>query len=303
MRTLALTSVLVVLSAQGALAHDSGGEEPYLAWTLDPWIVLPLVVISALYFVGTMRLWWRAGHRNTRLQQSILYGLGCASLAVALISPLHWLGERIFTFHMIEHEIVMAVAAPLVVLARPIGTVLWGLPTNARRFAAAFVQGPWVRACWRMFSEGRNATILHGVAIWGWHAPGLFDAAVTNIVIHRLQHLSFFVTAVLFWWSVLRRSDYGVGAFHLFLTMLHTSALGALMALSPRLLYGEQTLHSAEWGLTRLEDQQLAGVMMWVPAGTVYAGAALALTALWITRASKHSVRVDALRTPHLDRH
>jgi cytochrome c oxidase assembly factor CtaG len=130
----------------------------------------------------------------------------------------------------------------------------------------------------------------------------LFDAAVTNVVVHRLQHLSFFVTALLFWWSVMRRSDYGVGAFHLFVTMLHTSALGALMALSPRVLYGEQTLHSAEWGLTRLEDQQLAGVVMWVPAGTVYAGAALALTALWISRASKHAVTLNALTSAHLDR-
>ena len=101
----------------------------------------------------------------------------------------------------------------------------------------------------------------------------------------------------------MRRSDYGVGAFHLFVTMLHTSALGALVALAPRVLYAEQTLHSADWGLTRLEDQQLAGVVMWVPAGTVYAGAALALTALWISRASKHAVTFNALTSPDFDRH
>lgn len=303
MRALAALAILVLAGGRAALAHGSGDEEPYLAWTFDPWIIAPLVAAFAVYLSGTIRLWSRTGYRRVRLRHAIAYGAGCLSLAAALVSPLHWLGERVFTFHMIEHEIVMAVAAPLIVLARPIGTLLWGLPGNVRRFTAAFFQHPWLRAFWRTVSEGRNATILHGVAIWGWHAPGLFDAAVANIVVHRLQHLSFFVTAVLFWWSVMRRSDYGVGAFHLFITMLHTSALGALMALAPRVLYGEQTLHSAEWGLTPLEDQQLAGVVMWVPAGTVYAGAALALTALWISRSSKHSVNFDALPASHLDRH
>ena len=118
---------------------------------------------------------------------------------------------------------------------------------------------------------------MHGVAIWAWHAPILFDAAVTNIVLHRLQHLSFLLTAIVFWWSVLRNSNAGLAAWHLFVTMLHTSVLGALMALAPRVLYQAQTATAAAWGLTPLEDQQLAGIIMWVPAGTIYAGAALAM--------------------------
>ena len=253
--------------------------------------------------MGMAKLWWRAGYGRARLLHGLAYGAGWASLFAALISPLHWLGERVFTFHMIEHEIVMAVAAPLMVLARPIGTMLWGLPGIVKRYSVSLVRQPQVRALWKTISEVRNATLLHAVAIWGWHAPGLFDTAVANVVAHRLQHLSFFVTAILFWWSVMRRGDYGVGAFHVFVTMLHTSALGALMALAPRVLYGAQTLHSLEWGLTPIEDQQLAGVVMWIPAGTVYAGAALALTALWISRSSKYSDQFNALPAPHLDQH
>jgi cytochrome c oxidase assembly factor CtaG len=161
--------------------------------------------------------------------------------------------------------------------------------------------GRWMRlpatdAVWGLLSAGRTATILHGMAIWGWHAPLLFDAAVSNLVLHRLQHLSFFLTAVLFWWSVFRRSETGAAAWHVFITMLHTSVLGALMALAPHLLYREQQEAAAAWGLTPLEDQQLAGVIMWVPAGTIYAGAALTLIALWITRAAKQTERTDA---PH----
>lgn len=149
------------------------------------------------------------------------------------------------------------------------------------------MKGGSAQAAWEWISRGTITTTLHAVAIWAWHAPVLFDAAVTNVTLHRLQHLSFFATAVLFWWSVLWRSDRGVAAWHLFVTMLHTSVLGALMALAPHVLYVAQTRVSEEWGMTPLEDQQLAGMVMWIPAGTVYVGAALALLALWISTSGK----------------
>ena len=119
----------------------------------------------------------------------------------------------------------------------------------------------------------------------------------TNVVLHRLQHLSFFLTAVLFWWSVFRRSETGAAAWHVFVTMLHTSVLGALDGTgAASALPASKQAAAAAWGLTPLEDQQLAGIIMWVPAGTIYAGAALALIALWITarRPDKRS-ETDAL--------
>ena len=210
------------------------------------------------------------------------------------MSPLHWLGERLFTFHMIEHEIIMAISAPLIVLSRPVGTLLWSLPRRIRIKAGRVMQLAAVRKAWNWLSAGSTATLLHAIAIWAWHAPALFDAAVTNVVIHRLQHLSFFLTAVLFWWSVFRRSETGAAAWQVFVTMLHTSVLGALMALTPRVLYVAQTATASAWGLTPLEDQQLAGIIMWVPAGTIYAGTALALMAIWIRRSGQKARRADA---------
>jgi len=286
MRTLALILPLLLLRVPAAQAHGGAADESYLAWTFDPWIVAPLVLAAAVYTAGTWTLWRRARMAHLRAWRAFAYAAGWLSLAAALVSPLHWLGERIFTVHMIEHEIVMAVAAPLMVLSRPIGILMWGLPAGARAAVAALAQHPVVRTAWRHASSGANATLLHGLAIWLWHVPAWFDAAVNDVAVHRLQHASFFATAVVFWWSVLRRGEYGSGAWHLFITMLHTSALGALMALSPRVLYSLQTLHSGEWGLTPLQDQQLAGIVMWVPAGTVYAGAALWLLAVWIRRSS-----------------
>jgi len=218
---------------------------------------------------------------------------GWLSLLGSLVSPLHSLGEQLFTFHMIEHEIIMAVSAPLLVLANPVGTLLWSLPRSLRVFVGRAMRHASITKCWNWMTEGTHATIIHGIAIWAWHWPVLFDAAILDIAIHRLQHLSFFLSAVLFWWSVFRRSEAGAAAWHVFITMMHTSVLGALMALAPRVLYGAQTATSSAWGLTPLEDQQLAGIVMWVPAGTVYAGDVLALVAIWIKRAGTRTRDVD----------
>jgi putative membrane protein len=296
MRTLTPSLIFISLGASLAFAHGDNvkGHEPL--WTFDPWIVVPLALSGALYALGASGLWIRIGlGRGVRFAQALCYGIGWLTLAGALISPLHWLGERLFTAHMIEHEIVMAVSAPLMVAARPSGALLWALPRQLRLMFARFAQAAASRAVWNWLTGAGTATLIHGVAIWAWHAPLLFDAAVSNVGVHRLQHLSFFATAVLFWWSMLWRSDFGVAAWHLFITMLHMSVLGALMALAPRVLYGEQTAKAADWGLTPLQDQQLAGIVMWVPAGTIYAGAAIVMMALWISRSSANLRQGDAI--------
>jgi putative membrane protein len=136
-----------------------------------------------------------------------------------------------------------------------------------------------------------SATVIHGVAIWGWHLPFLFDAAVTNTAMHRLQHLSFFATALLFWWAVVWKSDRGAAAWHLFMTMIthqHPRRLDG--ARTARALYRPDANRGA-WGLTPLEDQQLAGMIMWVPAGTIYAASAMTMLALWIRGSSEGGAR------------
>lgn len=288
--------MLLIGSPSHVFAHGTESHGSAAAWTYDPWVVVPLLAAGLLYAHGSARLSHRtAVGRKVRGWHSAAYVAGWLSLSLALVSPLHWLGEHLFTFHMIEHEIVMAISAPLLVMSRPVGTVLWSMPRGIRIAVGRFLRRPAVTAFWQRLSSGGNATLLHGVAIWAWHAPLLFDAAVVNVAVHRLQHLSFLLTALLFWWSVLRSSESGVAAWHLFLTMLHTSILGALMALAPRVLYTAQTATALDWGLTPLEDQQLAGLIMWVPAGTVYAGAALALTAIWIRHSSSTQERRDAI--------
>lgn len=290
-------AALVLPSDSSAHGGDLG--ELWLtdpAWTSDLKVIAPLYISAILFLVGTVRLWRRAGHgRGVRRWQVACFWSGWTVLALALLSPLHWLGERLFTAHMVEHELLMVIAAPLLVLARPGSTMLWAFPGPWRPLIGGVTRLPVLGTTWRFVRAPFPATLLHGVALWAWHMPGLYDRVLENALAHWLQHLSFLLSALLFWWALLygsvRSRGYGASFLYLFVTSLHTGLLGVLLTVSPRLWYPRQVAAAAEWGLTPLEDQQLAGLVMWVPAGLVYAAAALTLVALWIRRSGPEAVR------------
>ncbi|RWE79837.1 cytochrome c oxidase assembly protein [Mesorhizobium sp.] len=277
-----------------------GAGAPEAGWTLALPITLPLAAIAMIYGIGAGTLWRRSGRgRPERLRQALLFAAGWSVLAVALVSPIHALGERVFSAHMIEHELLMAVAAPLLVAASPGAGLMWALPAPLRRGTGKLTHGKVLQALWAFAARPLSATILHGIAIWIWHVPVLFEAALQQGVLHYAQHASFLGTALLFWWVLLPRSGrqqtYGISVMHLFFTSLHTGLLGVLLLVSPKLWYPENAFGAALWRLSPLEDQQLAGLVMWVPAGLIYGGAALLLAGLWIsnsgTREAAHALR------------
>lgn len=288
-------AILLALASPGAaLAH--GGPSDLLTgstWTYDPWIVAPLYLSGILYLIGTLRLWRHAGAgRGIAYWQAACFWGAWLALAFALVSPLHWLGERLFTAHMIEHGILMIVAAPLLALARPMGGIAWGLPARLRPAFGAFTRRVSRSRTWQLLTDPLIAALLHGFAVWAWHMPLLYNAVLESVTAHRLQHLSFFLTALLFWWALLQarplRRGYGIAVFVLFATMLHTGILGILLTLSREVWYPSQAAFAAEWGLTPLEDQQLAGLVMWVPMGLIYTAAALAIAGRWIAASGRH---------------
>lgn len=251
---------------------------------------------AMLWAIGSTRLWNRSS-ATTEMAYRLLWGMGGIGCLIAMqLSPFHHWSEELFTFHMIEHEILMAVAAPLLVLSRPGAALLWALPRQGRQGvgrAVAAVQGS---SLWAWLSRKSVATLLHGFAIWAWHLPTLFEWAIADHIVHWLQHLSFFATGLLFWWALLRRplaAQAGQAVGHLFVTALHTGLLGVLLTFSRRLWY-DPAPDVTEWGLTPLEDQQLAGVIMWVPASIVYALAAVAMMALWLRSLSSRREFGDA---------
>ena len=281
---LALRVGLLLLLAGGAQAHGSRAIGAGPGWTLDPWILIPLALAAATFAIGWTRLIARSSHGVGALRRrGLLFGSGWLMLVAALVSPMHQAGERSFTAHMAEHEILMLVAAPLLVMSRPLAIMLWAYPLELRQGLGRFGRGAPLQRVWRASTEPVTATLIQAAALWAWHAPTLFDLALAQTGWHIAQHLSFLVSALLFWSAMLNPRDQRSGALGpaplcLFATSVVSGALGAFMAFSESPWYaGYARLGMAPFGLTPAEDQQMAGLLMWIPGGLVHAVAALVL--------------------------
>jgi len=178
---------------------------------------------------------------------------GCLVFAIALLSPLHSLAATRFWIHMVQLELLMLVAAPLLVIGNPLGATPRHAPralSGQFRYAAPIV-----------------TSVLYAVTLWVWHVPALYDAGVAHPVLQVVQHASLFLAALLFWGAVLRPAPGGIDVLCIVVTMIHMGLLGALLTFAGRPLYAGFTL----------EDQQLGGLIMWVPAGSL-----VLLKGLWV---------------------
>jgi putative membrane protein len=254
-------------------------------------VVLPLLITAALYAVGTWRLHRRSqGGSRARLKHLIAFIIGWLALAAALLPPIDTLGGELFAFHMIQHEIMMLIAAPLLVLGRPLPVFLWAFPSGTRAVLARAAQTRSIAEVWRMLTHPLCAWGLHALALWAWHAPRVFEAALTNQGVHDFQHLSFLGTALLFWSALFHaraRESQGAAILYLFTTTVHSGVLGALITFGAHPWYPAYLYTAPAWGFSALEDQQLGGLIMWVPASLVYVGVALSLLARWINAPSR----------------
>ncbi len=286
---------LLLAHADGtALAGPRTWGELAGAWTLDPLLLFALLATAWVYRRGARA--HRSALRNAAKRQAVRSGLqqwevacfwaGWWTLVLALVSPLHAWGGVLFSAHMTQHELLMLVAAPLLVLGRPIVAFLFAIPRPDARQVASLAREPTFQRWWRVLNRPFVAWFVHALALWVWHVPVFYESTLRHEWLHDLQHLSFFGTALLFWWALLhRRADartVGVGVLYLFTTMLHSGLLGALILFSRTLAYPSYTYTAPDWSLTPLQDQQLGGLIMWVPGGLVYVIAALAMVAGWM---------------------
>jgi putative membrane protein len=265
-----------------ALAHGGEHLASDHAWRIA--VTVPLLLAVLAYLRGLRRAWHRAGRgRGVSQAEALAFCAGCAVLALMLVVPLHAWGRLRFAPHMAEHELLTVVAAPLLAAGRPAVPYLLALPLAWRRRLARWIINGGPRRLWRVLVRPGVAWGLYGVALWLWHAPALFEAALRSEAIHYLQHVTLLTTALLFWASILpRRADARtrmVGVFSLFTTSMHMTLLGALLTLAPTVWYASYAALPAPAGLSALEDQQIAGLIMWVPGGLVYVAAALSLCA------------------------
>ncbi|MDR5822503.1 cytochrome c oxidase assembly protein [Caballeronia sp. LZ043] len=288
-----ILGLLACADAHAHVAAEAGGAAGAspLAWTFEPWIVIVLTASIVLYLCGYMRLRKRSTHgRQERTRWLCAFIAGWLTLVVALVSPLHALSEWLFSAHMLQHELFMLVAAPLLVIGRPLAVWLWACPAGARLRIGGATRARWIALPWRWLTLPVVAWLLHAAALWVWHAPRFFEAALARPGIHTLQHASFLASALLFWWTVFGRVSDARGASNahamlsLFTTMVHTGALGALLTLAPDVWYPSCIETTRALGFDPLQDQQLGGLVMWVPGGLAYLIGGLLVGARWLMR-------------------
>lgn len=252
-------------------AFVAGGpphEWAELRFAFEPGVVISLLITLAWWALGAARA--RGTRDATPRSEAVAFLAGFVFLALALVSPIHPLGQALFSAHMVQHEVLMLLAAPFLVLGRPWVAMLRALPPAV------------ARGCVRLGSplgvlvDPLVAWIVHTFVLWAWHAPVLFERALHEEPVHALQHVSFLAAALLFWESTLHpRHGVLVRVGSLFTTALQTSLLGVLLTFSGEPWYPSYAATAPAWGLSALSDQRLGGLVMWIPGGMVYTIAAL----------------------------
>jgi len=284
-----MTRLFLLAMTVAPLAYAHGGEflkprDLWTAWSFDPGIIIPLLFTAYFYSRGATVT------HGVSQRQEVYFWSGWLLLCLALLSPLHPLGEALFSAHMAQHELLMVVVAPLLVLARPLVAILWGFPFGWRRALGQWSKRKMVQGLWGFFAHPMTAWWVHAAALWLWHIPRFFQATLDNDWIHSAQHVSFLGSALLFWWSLFYahgNARYGASVLYLFTTAIHTSILGALLTFSSTVWYPDYAAATPVWGLTPLEDQQVGGLLMWIPAGLIYVIGALVLFVLWLRESDR----------------
>jgi putative membrane protein len=276
----------VVAAHGGELAHQP------TAGALSSWdlaAVAVLVLAGGFYAAGLRRLAQREAV-PPRLERAAFF-CGWVSLLIAVLPPLDGLSTLRFSAHMLQHELMMLVGAPLVIAGRPLPVWLWGLPSTWRMPAGEVFRRSGVGGAWYVVTTPLVAWALHGLAVWLWHIPTLYDAAVANEGVHAFQHAIFVGTSSLFWWGLLYgrygRAGYGAAVFYVFTTVIHTGLLGAILTFAGRPFYPIYLGPAQAGGIDPVADQQIAGLLMWIPAGIILTLLGLGFFAAWIGAAAR----------------
>jgi putative membrane protein len=277
------------------LAHPGQPPAPHDLWSA--WNLHPVLLAGLLLAAWAYRRGQTSGPRRpVDTWRARCFTLALVALGLALLSPLDALSNALASAHMVQHLLLLLVAAPLLALAAPSSAILRGSPPAVRR-----ASGRWRRRLG--LTHGNLAVLRHPAAVWllqvgvlwFWHAAAPYDAALDNQFLHLLEHASFLVTAVLFWHVVIgvrgaARVSGGLGVLLVFAMAMQSVFLSVLLTFARTPWYSGYATTTAPWDLDPLTDQQLAGVIMWIPAGGIYLAAALVLLVTWIRATEREDV-------------
>ena len=285
------------------LAHvglPPGPHDLLRAWSFDPLVIVGLAMAAYVYTRGLRALWRSAGvGQVVSRARAWAFVAAMLTLVVALVSPVDAAGNALFVGHMVQHLLLALIAAPLLAVAAPWQAMVWALSPDSRRRV-----GRW-QGRWRRVSRRRAFLLLVvGVAVytlswWTWHVPPLYDAAVRSDPVHALEHASVLGGGLVLWAPVLRprRLPLWAGLFAMAAAAAQGALLAALLTFATRPWYGAYSNGTGPWGLSRLQDQALGGVMMWVFASPVYVLVAVHLVFRWLNADERNAAKMDDLRS------
>jgi putative membrane protein len=276
-----MTAIVPLTLAHAPVAR----ADLWTSWRPDPLILGILAVTALLYRSGLAHLGTRR-RQLVRPVNVVAFVGALLVLAVALASPLELAASSVFAAHMVQHLLLMLVVAPLLVCGRPVVVLGQALPLRGRALFVRVRASPSVRAARDAVFHPVCVWAIGAVVLWAWHLPTLYEAALRHDALHAFEHASLIATSALVWAVALGRARRSLAvpaaSALLFATALQSGALGAVLALAQRPLYPIHASVAPSWGLTPLEDQQLAGGLMWVPPGIVYVVVIAGLLAQWL---------------------
>jgi putative membrane protein len=184
--------------------------------------------------------------------------------------------------------LLMLGAAPLLVISQPLSGLLLGLPRGlGQRLGQLWRSARWLRHGWAGLSHPAVAAAVQALVLWGWHSPLAYQAALGSQWVHDAEHFSFLAAALIFWWAVLEPARHqsrliAASFLSIFIGGLQGTVLALLLMISASPWYPAYAASAPAWGLSPLQDQQLAGALMWAPSAVVYLCAIVGLLAAWL---------------------
>jgi cytochrome c oxidase assembly factor CtaG len=262
-------------------AHMIAHLAPDTSWTFDPLQVVPTLIVAALYARRVLTL----RDRGTPVPpwRIALFAIGIVTLLVAFVSPVHALGERMFSFHMLQH-VLLGDLAPLALLAGLTGPIL--RPILAHLHRLRFLAHPLV------------SLPIWAVNLYVWHLPFLYDAALRHDTVHALEHFCFFAGGTIMWLPVLETLPapewFGTGWKFGYIAAVRIveTILGNVFLWAGTVFYPVYEHHTRLWGISALADQGLAGGVMMIEGSIV---TLVALAWLFLRMASEGELRQQLL--------
>lgn len=285
------------------IAHDVIDEGPvWQAWNFDPEFIVPIVLAGLMYANGLRR--WQDRTRAHPWWRVAFYYSGLLVLLLAIESPIDRLGEHHFSMHMIQHELVIMGAVPLILLGAPTTPMLRGMPRWLRLgVVRRLARRDEVRAAYRGVTHPAFAVAVLAAVFWLWHlGPGWYDAALEDDLLHDLQHVTFTLAGVLLWWNIIdpkplrSRLDYIPRVLYIFAAGVPKHFLGALLTFAEEPLYDAYLAVDPILSLERLEDQQLGGLIMWVPSVMMHLVTMGIVFAIWAQKSEQRQREEEAAR-------